>query len=485
MSFRPEASRTSDTALELEQIEKRFGETRALAGASLSVRPGTVHALLGENGAGKTTLMRIAYGVIQPDNGRILLRGLPVRFRSPAVAIRHGLGMVHQHFTNVPAMTVAENVALGNKGLYSRQRQNDFVRALSQRTGLPLDPERTVSGLAVGAQQRLEILKALAREVRVLIMDEPTAVLAPAEAEELLRWLRSFADQGGSVILITHKLREALAISDDVTVLRYGRTILSKSARSASSDELARAMLGDASAPALARSARTAGRIVLRLVKVSVRDEAGKVRVSDADAEVRQGEIIGIVALENSGHDFLLRAIAGRLPPSGGMIERDSPVAFIPEDRQRDAIVMSFPLTENVALRGSGFARGIIRWRDVRARTEQLVRDFDIRTSSIDVPVRTLSGGNQQKLVLARELSDDPSLVVAQNPTRGLDIRATADVHDRLRSAAANGAGVVLYSSDLDEVLSLADRAIAIHDGRLRAVPNDREAAGRAMLGLP
>lgn len=484
MTVRDELRTASNPALRLDKIDKRFGPTPALAGASLMVREGSVHALLGENGAGKTTLMRIAYGVIQPDAGRILLGDREMHFRTPAAAIRHRLGMVHQHFTNVPAMTAAENIALGGSGLYSRHRQAKFVRALGERTGLVIDPERIVASLSIGAQQRLEILKALARDARVLIMDEPTAVLAPAESDELLRWLRSFADAGGSVVLITHKLREALAIADDITVLRYGRTVLAKAAGTTSPTELARAMLGDAPASPPAVAARQPGEVVLRVRGVTLRSEAANQRISEADLEVRAGEIVGVVALENSGHQLLLRAIAGRAETAAGSIERGQSVAFVPEDRQRDAIIMSLPLTQNVALKGSGSARGRIRWTAWRTRTERLVREFDVRTPSVDVAVRTLSGGNQQKLVLARELGDAPSLVVAENPTRGLDIRATAEVHGRLRAAAARGAGVVVYSSDLDEVLALADRIVAVHDGRLRVVPNDRAAAGRAMLGL-
>lgn len=481
----PPQTTVSAAALRLEGIAKHFGNTRALAGASLSVRQGGVHALLGENGAGKTTLMRVAYGLIRPDAGRVFVHGTEVRMRSPAAAIRLGLGMVHQHFTNIPAMTVAENIALGGRGLYVRSATERAVRSLANRTGLAIDPTVRVSTLSIGAQQRLEILKALARDARILILDEPTAVLAPSEAQELLRWLRGFADGGGSVVLITHKLREALAIAEDVTVLRYGRTVLTTSSSSISADELARAMIGGAPAMPASVAPRPAGDVVLRVVDVTILDHTGAIRIRDANFSVRQGEILGVVALEDSGHHQLLEAIAGRMRPSKGSIEHDGPVGLIPEDRQRDALILSFPLMENVALRGAGFARGRIRWKRQRARTEQLVRDFDVRAASLDAAVKTLSGGNQQKLVLARELVDAPSLVVAENPTRGLDLRATADVHDRLRAAASTNAGVVLYSSDLDEVLALATRVIAVHGGRIRDVPNEREAAGRAMLGLP
>ena len=477
-------SNESTTALRLERVDKRFGSTQALSQASLFVRPGTVHALLGENGAGKTTLMRIAYGLLRPDAGRVVIADRVVRLRTPADAIQAGMGMVHQHFLNVPAMTVAENIALGGRGAFSQRATVASVRALARETGLLIDPELRVSELSIGAQQRLEILKALARNARILIMDEPTAVLAPTEAADLLRWLRNFAGGGGSVVLITHKLREALVTAEDITVLRHGRTVLSGRSRDLGEGDLARAMLGESPPAAAPAPTRAPGELVLRVVGVSVKDHAGSDQILDAHLEVRAGEIVGIVALENSGHQSFLRAIAGREEPSDGTIECTGAVAFIPEDRQRDAIIMTFPLTENVALKGSGTARGRMRWRHWRVRTEELVRDYDVRAASVDVPIRTLSGGNQQKLVLARELASKPSLVVAENPTRGLDIRATAEVHERLRRAAVDGAGVVLYSSDLDEVLALATRVVAVHAGHLREVPNEREVAGRAMLGL-
>jgi general nucleoside transport system ATP-binding protein len=474
----------TSVALRLESISKSFGRTEALRAASLTVRRGTVHALLGENGAGKTTLMRIAYGLLRPDAGSIIVADQEVLIRSPADAIREGIGMVHQHFMNVPAMTVVENIALGSRGRFSQREVASALALLVDKTGLAIDPRARVSTLSIGAQQRLEILKALSRQARILIMDEPTAVLAPTEAADLLHWVRTFALEGGSVVLITHKLREALATADEITVLRYGRSVLAGKSEDFDTDDLARAMLGDAPPPPPATPSREPGDPVLRVSGLKVKDGAGAFRILDANLQVREGEILGVVALENSGHHLLLRAIAGREPPAEGTIERASTVALIPEDRLREAIILSFPLTENVALKGSGAARGRIRWRDWRARTERLVRDFDVRTASVNVPARTLSGGNQQKLVLARELGDEPLLVVAENPTRGLDLRAAREVHERLRRAAMGGAGVILYSSDLDEVLALATRIVAVHDGHVRDVPNDREAAGRAMLGL-
>lgn len=482
------SGRTSESVapeLRLDSIVKLFGSTRALDGASMTIRPHTVHALLGENGAGKTTLMRVTFGLLRADKGRVLLDGRETNFRSPADAISAGIGMVHQHFTNVPAMTVAENLALGRHGRYMHKTAADRVRDLTERTQLPLDPEALAGSLSVGAQQRLEILKALSRDSRILILDEPTAVLAPAEARDLLKWLRAFADAGGAVVLITHKLSEALAAADDVTVLRHGRTVLTTPAASSSPDDLARSMLGETPAKiAMTAGDTTLGAVVLELNSVSLVDSRGVLRVNNASLEVKEGEIVGIAALENSGHDLLLRAIAGRIAPQSGVIQRHGATALIPEDRQREALVLPFSVTENVTLKNAGRRRGRIDWGKQRELANTLSREYDVRAASVASPVASLSGGNQQKLVLARELSEQPAIIVAENPTRGLDLRATADVHGRLRDAARKGAAVIVHSTDLDEVLTLATRVVAVHQGRLFQVSNDRETVGRAMLGL-
>jgi simple sugar transport system ATP-binding protein len=471
--------------LSLRNIVKSFGATRALRDASLLLKPGTVHALLGENGAGKTTLMRIAFGLIQPDAGGVALDGAARRFRSPADAIVAGLGMVHQHFTNVGAMTVAENVALGGKGSYSPADAVRRVRELTARTRLALDPDAIAGSLPVSAQQKLEIIKALARRARILILDEPTAVLAPNEARELLAWASEFAANGGSVVLITHKLSEALSIADDVTVLRRGTAVFSSRASETTAAHLASAMLGEAVPQMVAPPpARPAGEVVLRLRRLSLKDARGIMRLSDIDLEVRRCEILGVAAVESSGHELLLRAIADRATPVAGTVQREGSVGFIPEDRHRDALVLGFSLSENVALRNAGRRRGRMNWSEWKQKTATLVAEYEVRGSSVDASAAELSGGNQQKLVLARELSEEPTILVAENPTRGLDIRATAAVHARLLQAASAGAAVVLYSSDLDEVFALATRMIAVHAGRVVVVPNDREAAGRAMLGL-
>jgi general nucleoside transport system ATP-binding protein len=470
--------------LALHGITKRFGTAVALDSASLDVRAGSIHALLGENGAGKTTLMRIAFGMIRPDAGTISTQAAkPID--SPAAAIAAGIGMVHQHFTNVPAMTVAENVALGHRGLYDARRAAERVVDIGRRLGLELDPYAPVEDLPVGAQQRLEIVKALGMGARLLILDEPTAVLAPAEAEELMKWLRAFADDGNAVVLITHKLSEALRIADDVTVLRRGIVTLSTTAATATLEQVADAMLGETLHDDVRHdSPRDVGESVARLRSVTVRDERGIVRLREVSLDVNAGEILGIAAIEGSGQRELLRVLARRATPSEGAVEVPNDVAFVPEDRHADALVLEFNAAENVALKNAGAKRGRIPWRALREHTRQLVAAFDVRGADDAAPVRSLSGGNQQKLVLARELDGAPAFVVAENPTRGLDVRAARAVRARLRDAADAGAGVVVYSSDLDEVLALATRVVVLHGGELLDVGRERESVGRAMLGL-
>lgn len=547
------------SALELRGVSRRFGAVVALDDVSLVVRPGTVHALLGENGAGKSTLMRIAYGMLRADAGTIRVDGAERVLTSPADAIGAGMGMVHQHFTLVPAMTVAENVALGGRGRYVPAEAAGRVAELARHTGFALDPAALVETLGVGAQQRVEIAKALSRDARLLVLDEPTGVLAPSEIDELLRWLRGYVAAGHAAVLITHKLREALGVADDVTVLRRGRVALHARAGDVTAASLTAAMLGtrltaidvaagvvdgvvDDSAPvgtALPRDLAAAA-FDARAVTVV---QGGVVHLREATFTVARGEIVGVAAVEGSGQRELLRVLAGRLAPTAGLLHRPPQVGFVPEDRHHDAVLLERSLAESVALRGAGTRRGRMRWSALRARTHALMQAFDVRGSGAGMRTRDLSGGNQQKLVLARELDADdthlnasaavtspegrsnagvahsnagaawgappeehrrspaahsshhgsahviPALppvtaIVLENPTRGLDVRATAAVHARLRDAAAAGTAVVVYSSDLDEVLALASRVLVVFDGAVRVVGRDRDAVGRAMLGL-
>jgi simple sugar transport system ATP-binding protein len=471
-------------ALELINISKRFGDVTALTGASLRVRPGTVHAVLGENGAGKTTLMRVAYGLTHPDAGASHRNGVAYSARHPAEAIALGIGMVQQHFSLVPAMTVAENVALGLHGAYRSKVAARNVRDVSAATGLHIDPEAHVHALPVSAQQRVEILKALARQAKVLILDEPTAVLAPQEADDLLRWVRGFASSPDRcAVLITHKLREATAIADDVTVLRDGISVLSRPASDVDETALVRAMIGGDVEPSAKHVHVGAGRPVLSLHGVSARLPDGRDVLRNISLTIGEGELVGVAAIEGAGQHALLRLLAGRLAPSRGQASVPRDVGFIPEDRHQDAVILDMTLTENLALRGLSTRRVRMPWKELRTATQRMLSALDVRSEGPDATMSSLSGGNQQKVVVGRELDPLPAALVAENPTRGLDIRAAASVHERLRAARDAGAAVVVYSSDIDEVLELADRILVVHAGEVHAVPAVRETIARAMLG--
>jgi simple sugar transport system ATP-binding protein len=480
-------------ALELCDIRRRFGRVEALRGASLRLHRGEIHALLGENGAGKTTLMQVAYGLIRPDGGDVMIGGSRVVLRSPRDARRRGVGMVHQHSTSVPALTVAENVALAAGWRPEPGRISHRVAGLCNRLSLPLDPAAIAGRLSVALKQRLEIVKALAADARILLFDEPTAVLAPAESAELLALARRLADEGCAVLIITHKLAEAMAAADRITVLRHGSVTWTGARGAASADQLATAMLGRAE-PVAERRARpidpATARVLVRIQSLDVpRDGRHGTALRGANLVVHEGEIVGIAAVEGSGQRELLRAVAGVTHPLRGVLQVAEPVAFIPEDRTTEGLIPPLSLTENVVLGLGGaapWARGLtVRWAAARARTAALIERFDIRADGPDTAAETLSGGNQQKLVVARALELAPRVIVAENPTRGLDVRAANAVHARLRDAARGGAAVLLHSSDLDEVLERSDRIVVAHAGLLRApAPGaDRDAIGRMLVG--
>ena len=475
---------TTTPMLAFEGIGKRFGDVVALDGASLAVRPGTVHALLGENGAGKTTLMRIAYGMVSPDRGVLRIDGQPVRLSAPADAIARGVGMVHQHFTLVPAMTVAENIALGGHGRFDARSAAERIHSLAQSTGLPIDPGARVGDLSVTAQQRLELLKALSRDARVLILDEPTAVLAPAEADDLLRRIRELADAGRAVVLITHKLREALRVADDITVLRRGATTLTQPRPQVDEERLIEAMLGarEPQPPAAPRTPAS-GPPVVDARDISVADGAGSMRIRNATFQVRGGEIVGVAAVEGSGHRELLRAVARRAPVATGTLRVPETVGFVPDDRHRDGLIAELSLAENYALKGAGLRRGRLSWSDFHRVTREIIESFDVRAASERSAAQTLSGGNQQKFILGRELNGVPPALVIENPSRGLDIRASAYVQSQVLAARSNGVAIMLHSTDLDEVLAVADRMLVVYAGSVREIPSDPALVGRAMLG--
>ena len=473
-------------ALELRGITKRFGPVQALRGADFTLAPGEVHALLGENGAGKSTLMHIVYGLVRPDAGTIVVRGVTVAPRRPRDARRLGIGMVHQHFTAIPALTVAENVALTAGWPLRPAPLRARVLALMKRVGLPLEPSAVAGGLTVAARQRLEILKALAADATILLLDEPTAVLAPPDAAELLRVVRDFAAGGGSVVLITHKLDEALRTADWVTALRAGRVTLSGPASAQTPQSLAEAMIGSAAPPPPGRRRAVAERAPLvrcEMLDLSREDGRG-LALRGVSLTIAAGEVLGIAAVEGSGQRELLRAIAGLVRPLRGRLDVTGPVAFVPEDRTTEGLIGELALTDNVVLglgRAAAWVRGPrLDWGAARDRTAALIHGFGIRAPGPDVPAAALSGGNQQKLVIARAMELLPRVIVAENPTRGLDVHAAADVWQRLGAAADDGASVVVHSSDLDEVLERADRTVVVAKGMMTVAP---AGAGRSEIG--
>ncbi|HUR95958.1 MAG TPA: ATP-binding cassette domain-containing protein [Gemmatimonadales bacterium] len=479
---------------------------RALHGADFTLLPGELHALLGENGAGKTTLMHVAYGLVRPDGGAIEIQGVRHAIESPRAARRLGLGMVHQHLTAIPALTVAENVALAAGWRVDPVALRSRVGELAQRVGLPLDPDVRSGHLAVALRQRLEIVKALASDARILILDEPTAVLAPSEADDLLRVLRAFTGRGGAAVLITHKLDEALAAADRVTVLRHGVVVMQGLVGENTPTSLATAMVGGqggASIPAAALQhdaailAREQGAGVvpgieaptrmnagtqaqkesvgIRLEELEIPRESGLgIAVRRATLTVRPGEIVGIAAVEGNGQRELLRAVAGRLQSLRGRRDVSDPLGFVPEDRTTEGLIPELTLTENVVLAShpgdSWLRRGRIDWKAARAHTAALLEVYRVVASGPDALAASLSGGNQQKLVVARELARRPAVIVAENPTRGMDIRAAEAIRERLMAAARDGAAVLFHSSDLDEVVALAQRLFVAARGTLREV---------------
>jgi simple sugar transport system ATP-binding protein len=489
----------AEALVQMQGIAKRFGSVQALRGADFALASGEVHALLGENGAGKTTLMQVLYGLLTADTGTVMMGGRALPPGSPREAMAAGIGMVHQHFSQVSRMTVAENVWLGRPGLrFDRAAAAAEVRRVGEWTGLVLDPAAVAGDLPAGLRQRLEIVKALAREVRVLILDEPTAALTPREVDDLFAALRTLVATGLGVVLITHKMREVMAIADRVTVLRRGEVVLTGPAGEFAPEQLGRAMIGEsasvealrlaleATPPAAASDPRRAG-AVLVVQGLSVAGAAGAPpRVRGASLEVQAHEIVGIAAVEGNGQRELMRAVAGLEPYQGTITTSDGgAVGFIPEDRQHEGLILDFTITDNMAL---GAVHGF--WMDRRYMEHEAalaIEEYAIRSPGPDRPARVLSGGNQQRVVLSRELGRRPALLVAENPTRGLDVRATADVHARLRAAARDhGLGVLFYSTDLDEVLALADRIGVMVNGTWQWVSDEartREKVGALMLG--
>lgn len=479
-------------ALRLESISRRFGAVQALHDADFALAPGEFHALLGENGAGKSTLMRIAAGLLQPDSGRIFVGGRQVLPGSPREARRLGIGMVHQHFSAVPAFSVADNIALAAHWSPAPRRLAPRLQALMERMRLSLDPRAITEHLPVVQRQQLEILMAVAGDARVLLLDEPTAVLAPTDARSVLEVIRGFTDAGGSAVLITHKLAEAVEHADRVTVLRRGRVVLTGRIPAETEASLATAMLGEQPAslaaarpPAMRREAVAACR------GLAVPASAGGTGLRSGNLTVCRGEIVALAAVAGNGERELMRALAGDLIPTGGQLEIGGAVALIPEDRSTEGLIPEFSLTENLVLadggRGrettpSGAYRGVfwIDWPRRRDATTRLIEEYGIVASGPDAPAADLSGGNQQRFIIARALAAGADLIVAEEPARGLDLKAASEVYGRLRAAATAGAGVLIHAADLDELLTIADRMVVVANGVTREPP---QGAGRAEIG--
>jgi ABC-type uncharacterized transport system ATPase subunit len=496
--------------LRLNGITKRFGDLVANDRINLSAGEGEIHALLGENGAGKTTLMNVLDGLYRPEEGGILLEDRPVRFSNPGDAIRAGIGMVHQNFMLIPALTVSENVMLGFErtrrfGFLDRRRARAEILELSRRFRLEVDPDALVGDLSVGQRQRVEIVKALARDARVLILDEPTAVLTPQETVELFTVMRSLRDSGRTILFITHKLKEVLDIADRITVLRLGKVIGTTRPAETDERELASMMVGRGVELEVSKKPASPGEVVLEVRGLTVTDDTGRPVVDGVGFEVRAGEIFAVAGVQGNGQTELAEAVTGlaagvrgSVRISGRELTGASPwkvlragVANIPEDRMRDGLVADFTVAENLVLDvydEPPFSRGgALDWNTIFKTAEERVHEFDIRTSSIHLPAGTLSGGNQQKVIVARELSRDIELIVASQPTRGLDVGSIEYVHGRLVAARDSGAGVLLISAELDEVLALADRLVVMYRGRLvgpyAAGELTREQIGLLMAG--
>lgn len=497
--------------LELRGITKRFPGVLANDHIDLTLNEGEIHALLGENGAGKSTLMNVLYGLYHPDEGEILVKDKPVKITGPGDAIAQGIGMVHQHFMLIPVFTVTENVMLGDETLTNgvvldRKKVAREIRDLSVKYGLEVNPDLYVKDLSVGIQQRVEIIKLLYRKAHILILDEPTAVLTPQEVDDLFVVLRNLKAQGNSIIFITHKLREVLDLADRITVLRLGRVVGSADPKQTNSAELARMMVGRSVILSVDKEPAQPKEVVLDVQNLVVSDDRHTLAVNDVSFEVRSGEVLGIAGVQGNGQTELAQALTGlRHVDTGHVTIRghdtthatprqlfELDVAHVPEDRQADGLVLNFPVEDNIILNEyyrPPFAKGIIMQREaIQKAAEERVQEYDVRTPSIYVRAANLSGGNQQKVIVAREFTGPIKLLVASQPTRGLDVGSIEYIHSRIISKRDEGTAVLLISNELDEIMSLADRIAVMYKGRIidtvNAAETTKEALGLLMAGV-
>ena len=494
--------------LELRGVSKSFGNLIANDQINLKVEKGEIHAILGENGAGKSTLMNIVYGLLQPDSGEILVDDQPVKIYEPSDAIKHGIGMVHQHFMLIPVFTVAENIALGREksrfGIMSLVEIKTKIKKLSDEFKFNIDPDAIIEDLPVGVQQRVEIVKALMYDAKVLILDEPTAVLTPQETDELLNVMKVLKSKGTSIIFITHKLREVKEVADKITIIRLGK-VVGTQLPTVSQEELANLMVGRQVDLAPNKTAFNPGANVLEINKLNIFNDAGRKVVSNLSLNIRAGEIVAIAGVQGNGQSELARALVNLEKHSSGSIKlngqeiigftvRDSlraGIAYIPESRELDGLISTFTITENLILDVHDLepvaSRGQLNKAYIENNATTLVKEFDVRTQSIEDNSSSLSGGNKQKVVLARELSREVKLVVAAQPTRGLDVGSIEFVYEKLLTERANKKAILLISSELDEVMELADRIAVIYKGEIVGVVDSnvsREKLGLMMAGI-
>ena len=494
-----------ENVIEMRDITKVFGEFVANDKINLHLRKGEIHALLGENGAGKSTLMNMLAGLLEPTSGEIAVNGQVVNLDSPSKAASLGIGMVHQHFMLVEAFTVAENIILGSEltknGVLDIAGASKEIKALSERYGLAVDPSAKVADISVGAQQRVEILKTLYRGADILIFDEPTAVLTPSEIDELMAILKNLVKEGKSIILITHKLDEIRAVSDRVTVIRRGKSIETVEIAGATNADLAEMMVGRSVSFKTEKQASQPKEVVLSIKDLVVNENRGVPAVKNLSLDVRAGEIVGIAGIDGNGQSELIQAITGLRKVESGSIElkgnsivglhprqiTELSVGHVPEDRHRDGLILEMMISENIALqtyyKEPHSKNGILNYSNITSYAKKLMEEFDVRAASELVPAAALSGGNQQKAIIAREIDRDPDLLIVSQPTRGLDVGAIEYIHKRLIEERDNGKAVLVVSFELDEILNVSDRIAVIHDGKIQGIVSP-ETTNKQELGV-